>query len=128
MNRECNLWTGAVNPNGYGKYKGKYAHRLAWEFANSQPIPSNMCVMHTCDVRLCIEPSHLMLGTKSDNTLDRHAKGRSRRPALNEELAELVREQHDEGLSVDQLSERYDVHPWSIYKIVKYMTYNKAVV
>jgi len=44
--------------------------------------------MHTCDVRYrvgdttnrrCCNPAHLKLGTPSQNTLDRHAKGRTAR-------------------------------------------------
>lgn len=33
--------------------------------------------MHTCDVPNCIEPTHLVLGTPSQNRLDCIAKGRA---------------------------------------------------
>lgn len=67
---------------GYGVMavdkKQRYVHRLAYEQAKG-PIPKGMCVCHKCDVKLCIEPSHLFLGTIRDNIADRHAKGRSAR-------------------------------------------------
>jgi len=36
-----------------------------------------MVVRHTCDNPSCIEPSHLLIGTTTDNNRDRQARGRS---------------------------------------------------
>lgn len=73
----CWLWTGYVKPNGYasfypggGRHVGKvYAHRFAHELANG-PIPDGMEVDHTCNVRNCVNPSHLEVVTHRAN-LDR---------------------------------------------------------
>lgn len=77
----CWLWTGAKSKRaGYGviRIHGKLfgTHRVAYALTNG-PIPRGMCVCHACDVRLCCNPAHLWLGTKSDNAKDRHAKGRT---------------------------------------------------
>lgn len=79
----CLLWMGAkhfLTKYGFISVDGvvEYTHRAAYTQAHG-PIPKGMCVCHRCDVRNCIEPSHLFLGTIRDNIADRHAKGRSAR-------------------------------------------------
>lgn len=39
-------------------------------------IPMGLCALHHCDVRNCVNPSHLFIGTRRDNMLDKIAKGR----------------------------------------------------
>lgn len=81
-NSGCLLWMGPKEQQGYGalsfKRKVLKTHRIAWELANG-PIPAGMCVCHKCDNRLCVEPTHLWLGTQADNQADKIAKGRQAR-------------------------------------------------
>lgn len=85
----CVLWIGAFrNGGGYGvfRYAGglKLAHRASYEVAKGA-IPAGMCVLHTCDTPLCINPDHLWVGTRAENAADRNAKNRTARgPALAE--------------------------------------------
>jgi hypothetical protein len=53
----------------------RLAHRMSWEM-HFGPIPEGMLVLHHCDVRRCVRPDHLFLGTARDNTRDMIAKGR----------------------------------------------------
>lgn len=79
---ECWPWKAGTNLNGYGQmrvgFKKIGAHRLSWEIHNGS-IPHGMHVLHCCDNRLCVNPSHLFLGTHADNMRDRVAKNRSAR-------------------------------------------------
>lgn len=76
----CLVWTASTRPDGYGQVgsgkKNCAAHRASYA-ATFGPIPENMCVLHSCDNRRCIEPKHLNLGTRADNTADMVAKGRA---------------------------------------------------
>lgn len=93
-NSGCWLWTGALKPEGYGTFnfqkKWYRAHRLAWELEIG-PIPDGLCVLHKCDVPSCVNPDHLFLGTKADNTADMCRKGRhvGNRKLTWEQVAEI---------------------------------------
>lgn len=75
----CKIWLGAGG-EGYGAFMLdgiRYpTHRAAWSCDNGKDVPPGMCVLHRCDIRPCIEPSHLFIGTKQDNFDDMVAKGR----------------------------------------------------
>jgi hypothetical protein len=98
----CWVWMGAVSNAGYGlcaseKNKISSAHRVAYE-AFVGKIPEGMVVAHTCDNRLCVNPSHLWIATHKQNSQDMVIKNRSAKgekcgkSKLNNEQIKFIRE------------------------------------
>lgn len=81
----CWYWVAHRAPNGYGRIlhddKVQDAHRVAYQLLVG-PIPEGMWVLHKCDVKPCVNPDHLYLGTVVENTRDAVERGRVPRNTL----------------------------------------------
>jgi HNH endonuclease len=77
----CWEWIGPYMSDGYGAFcvdgRRFRAHRVSWRLANGK-VPPGACVLHHCDNRRCVRPSHLFLGARRDNALDKTIKRRVR--------------------------------------------------
>jgi len=136
----CWIWTGAPMAVGYGLLTvgsvtngtrtRVLAHRLAWELANG-PIPvgdgyHGTCIMHKCDVRLCVNPSHLLAGTQRENLRDMTDKGRGKTPGLKMTAHPRAKLSEADVLHIRtcttpgrELARRYGVSRTAIYLVRK---------
>lgn len=76
----CWLWTGWALNSGYGGYTDRNgrnwpAHRYMYA-KRVGDIPPRYHVCHKCDVKLCVNPEHLFIGTAQENIHDMQRKGR----------------------------------------------------
>jgi hypothetical protein len=75
----CWIWLGSHERNKYGcaRVLGEpevTASRVAWVLANGRRIPGRKCVLHKCDVKGCVNPAHLELGSRKKNARDAWAR------------------------------------------------------
>lgn len=66
----CWIWIGDFQTSGYGRLKvfgsDVSAHRFSYEL-HKGPITDGMHILHTCDVKACVNPEHLREGTHQEN-------------------------------------------------------------
>lgn len=117
----CWFWTGRLDKHGYGESKliGRMApHRISYTLFKSE-IPKGMFVCHSCDVRNCVNPDHLWIGTTEDNMKDMALKGRIHSKLSVQDVLEIRKSVIDYyyGMYVD-LAKKFSVSPTHIRKIV----------
>lgn len=72
----CWLWTGAVGIGRGGDYarfmfRGKAVRGHRWSYEHFvAPVPDGSILRHTCFVKRCVNPNHVVPGTQSENMLD----------------------------------------------------------
>lgn len=141
---ECWIWQGSLNSNEYGQFSlgGRVngrtvgAHRIAYE-SEVGAIPDGMQVNHHCDNRACVNPAHLWVGTKTDNSADMKRKGRGRGGAviplrgeenaqatlLEQQVHDIRRKYAEGGYSYRGLAGEYGVGRTAIGQIVRRETW-----
>lgn len=123
---KCWLWRGAIDSDGYGLMhigrKSRRAHRMAWMLFRGE-IPEGMLVCHRCDIRCCVNPDHLFLGTYAQNSADMKQKGRQRKgeknptARLNAEQVRMIRGLLASGESSSAIAERMGLTTLAIHHI-----------
>jgi len=137
----CWLWMGYHDRAGYGMVgvngRTQLAHRVAWVLYDGDHL-GNLCVLHKCDNRQCVNPAHLFVGTQQDNIADmvqkqrhthgkRHIWSRNLNRARGEHngrskltVADVlrIREEAAAGIPLNELGRRFCVSATTIKGIV----------
>lgn len=113
----CWIFNGAKYGSGYGVIKSDTkeiigAHRASY-IVHRGEIPKDMVVMHVCDIKLCVNPEHLKLGTPADNLNDmrqkgRHSHGESHGEAIKRGWTPEKRKEHSRRVIQAKLDKRLD--------------------
>lgn len=81
----CWEWNGRRNASNYGLFDAvrlgflnARAHRVMYEH-RVEPIPDGLDLRHKCDNPPCVNPDHLIPGTRLDNVHDMIERGRNKR-------------------------------------------------
>lgn len=128
----CHVWTGRLEESGYARIRQSnreriFVHRAVWLLVRG-PIPEGLFVLHHCDLRHCVNAEeHLFLGTTEDNAQDMLQKGRGNKAKgashglakrTEEEIVSLLREYEAGGMTVGELSKKYDLSHAQTSRIV----------
>lgn len=137
----CRLWLAAKMPDGAGQFSTvdtNIAYRVSWRLTYG-PIPVDKQINHRCDIRPCIEPTHLWLGTQAENLADMAAKGRRRGiPGIGGEDNvtakinwQIVREirilRERDGVALYKLAARFGISKSQVHNIVTYKQWIEPV-
>lgn len=132
-NSGCWLWSGADNGNGYGKFRGKYAHRIAYEIANG-PIQNNLHIDHLCRVPCCVNPDHMEPVSNKENArrgLAGHHMKNGRAPrqenhrmaVMTSDLVASLRSDCNAGMSQYAAAKKYGISQPTVSQIMRNVTW-----
>ena len=124
----CWLWMGKTQSDGYGeiwhpeKKKLVTVHKLMYQWFNGE-VPEKKFVCHTCDVRNCVNPKHLWVGTNRDNIIDAAKKGRVANQILTQKSVFKIRQLAEQGVKQDVLAKLYNVSRPTIGRAINRKTH-----
>lgn len=125
---QCWLYQKSIDHKGYAHLKTRdiviKAHRFSYKHHIGE-IPNGLFVCHKCDVRNCVNPNHLFLGTNQDNMNDMCQKGRKVMPKgidvycakLDENQVKEIKLKIKEGMKLVKIASIYNVSPGVISHI-----------
>lgn len=112
---ECWEWKRGNSYGGYGRYKRQYSHRIAYLFFKGE-IEKGKMICHTCDNKLCCNPSHLYLGTAFDNAKDREQRTSSTKSRRTKtKIINLIKK----GCTPIEISNKLNISLTRVYVVKK---------
>lgn len=118
----CWLWTKGYGGNGYptmyhkgGAYK---VSRFSYE-TYKEALKPGQVVRHLCHNPSCVNPSHLISGSQTDNMQDSVKSGRLNKKLTDENVLAILEEYVPFSVSLKTLAIKYGVSKRNILDIVK---------
>lgn len=125
----CWLWMGGRGSKAYGGFTHRGvmrgAHQVAFELDRGTPPKKGLVIMHLCDRRECVRPSHLREGTQAENIQDAARKGRravgTRHPSarLTPAAVKVIRKEYAAGMSQQALADRYGITQPAVSSLIR---------
>jgi hypothetical protein len=117
----CVFWAKAGSKGKrYGGrwFRGKWgrAHRAAWSEAHGE-IPPGGLILHKCNNKLCVNPTHLYLGTKSDNARDALMALAHGVQKISYDQAIEIRSLRASGCSLKEIAKRFSISRSTVSRI-----------
>ena len=129
----CWLWTGCCNKKGYGQFRinGKTVKTHRWSYEQHIGlIPPNLLVRHKCDVRNCVNPDHLEVGTHQENMRDMVERGRHgdslRNFKLTEDDVRFIRVIRVFGFNCYELAKMYSLGGTTMKRVLNGQTWSSV--
>jgi hypothetical protein len=132
---QCWQWLGAKAGDGYGSFRFRgfwsRAHRLSYSLYVGS-IPEGLSVLHRCDNPMCVNPSHLFVGSQKDNVQDTESKHRGNHPkrerhgraVLTEGDVQGLRERYSRGESKAHLARVFGISQTHTARIINGKAWN----
>lgn len=121
----CWLYKGFLDRDGYGIFTTALSQDRAHRYVlkNNTDIKGKV-VCHKCDVRNCVNPDHLFVGSQADNIKDmisknRHHHNRSRKSTPRKVTDEMINEILTSTLPKIHLAKKLGINKTTVYRILK---------
>lgn len=124
----CLVWTGAVNTDGYPRASRRDSHgimcanvklhRHIVEHTLGITLTPEQIICHSCDNPLCINPTHLSVGSPSSNMQDRRDRGRTAYHVSEKEI-ELIQSLSQTGMKGTKIAHLLNANVKRIYYVLK---------
>lgn len=121
----CWLWKKCLLSNGYvgisnqtiaKEFNALTGHQLSYIVFKGD-YNRNLYVLHKCNIKHCVNPDHLYLGTCRDNALDSLKAGTHNKVKLTQEQVKSIRLSTK---TVKELATEYKISETNIRTIIKY--------
>jgi len=121
--KECWIFSGAKDQDGYGQFMHDYRNYRAHQFAlllNGVVVPHGMVTRHLCNNRACVRFDHLAVGTQAENIADAVSAGTLNPRRISSEVEESVREAYLPGATtLAEVAQSHGISKSQVHRIIR---------